>query len=124
MKYCTNCGEKIPDEADYCTNCGYGQLNIGENPYRVSLVDTSRKVEAPMQVTSNTREKTLNIIGGIIVVTGFISLGILYLFFQDWLAILWPYIVGIVVLSWVIRLIIAGIEEITKRRKKKQEWNF
>lgn len=121
MKFCTNCGENILDEADYCTNCGYRQVKIGDNPYKVSLVNTSRKLEASKQVTSNAREKILNVIGGIILVTGFISLGILYLFFQDWLAVLWPYIIGVVVISWVIRLIIAGIEEITKRRKGKQE---
>ena len=79
MKLCSNCGEKIPYEADYCTNCGYGQLNVGDNPYRVSLFNTSRRAEAPKQVISSTstREKTLNLIAGIILVTGFISLFIL-----------------------------------------------
>jgi hypothetical protein len=124
MKFCTNCGVKISDEADYCSNCGYRQLKVGDNPYRVSLVNTSRKVEAPKQVNSSTREKTMNVIGAIILVTGFIALIILYLFFQEWLAILWPFIVGIVIFSWIIRLIIAGIEEITKRRKKRQEKEY
>ena len=118
MKFCTNCGVKISDEVDYCSNCGYRHLKVEDNPYRVSLANTSKKVDTLKQVTSNTREKTLNVIGGIILVTGFISLAFLYLFFQEWLAILWPYIVGIVAFSWIIRLIIAGIEEITKRRKK------
>ncbi|MHA1106064.1 MAG: hypothetical protein ACTSPN_10155 [Promethearchaeota archaeon] len=119
MKFCINCGEKLAYEIDVCTKCGHKQPDFGELKPQISLLQTPKQVEATKIKSKYSKDNIIDAIGCIIIIIGFIVLIILFAFFKEWLAILWPYIIGIILISWIIRLLWAGIVELFQRRKKK-----
>ncbi|MBY9004658.1 MAG: zinc-ribbon domain-containing protein [Candidatus Lokiarchaeota archaeon] len=119
MNFCINCGEKLADEMDFCSKCGHKQPDLEEIRPQISLLQTPKQVEATMKKTNYSKDNITDAIGCFIIITGFIVLIILFVFFKEWLAILWPYIIGIILISWIIRLLWAGIVELFQRRKKK-----
>lgn len=118
MKFCVKCGEKLEESVNFCTKCGYKQPDLGEIKPQVSLLQTSKQVETIQKKKKHSKEELTDAIGCILIIAGFVVLIILYAFFEEWLAILWPYIVAIIVISWIVRLLGVGIVELFKRTKK------
>ena len=118
MKFCVECGEKLEEGVNYCTSCGYKQPDLGEIKPQVSLLQTPKQDEVTQKKKKHTKEDITDVIGCILIIAGFVVLIILYAFFEEWLAILWPYIVTIIIISWILRLLGAGIVELFKRSKK------
>ena len=118
MKFCVKCGEKLEVGVNFCTTCGYKQPDLGEIKPKVSLLQSPKQGEPIQKKKKRTKEDITDVIGCILIISGFVVLIILYAFFEEWLAILWPYIVAIIVISWIVRLVGAGIIEIFKRSKK------
>ena len=118
MKFCMKCGEKLLDDSTFCPKCGHEQPDLGEKKREISLVQTPRQMETSRKKTKHINENITDAIGCIIIIIGIVVLIILYAFFEDWLAILWPYIVGFIVISWILRLVGAGIVELFKRSIK------
>lgn len=124
MYFCTNCGEKLADGINICSKCGHKQQDLEENVPQMSLLRTPKQVEVAKKKTIYSKDNITDAIGVIIIIVGIIILIILYFFFQEWLAILWPFIIGIILISWIIRLLCAGIFELFQRRKKNEIKNL
>ncbi|HWP97564.1 MAG TPA: DUF3352 domain-containing protein [Syntrophomonadaceae bacterium] len=54
MKYCTNCGQQLPDEAGFCTSCGTAQKTaaVAPPPVDPSPVTTMPSAVNPIPVTN------------------------------------------------------------------------
>ena len=120
MKYCIKCGEKIEDDVDFCVKCGHKQPDLGERTPQISLVQTPVQAEITKKKIKYSKDDITDAIGCIIVIAGIIVLIILFAFFKEWFAFLWPIIVSIILISYIIRLIGAGIAELFQRRKDKK----
>ena len=124
MYYCTNCGEEIVEGIDICAKCGHKQTNLEEEKSQISLIQKPKQVELNKKKKFHFSEDITDAIGCIIIVTGIVILIVLYFYFQELLVILWPYIIGIIVISWILRLLWAGICELFSRRKKEETKNW
>ena len=115
MKYCVQCGEKIVDDADFCAKCGHIQPSLG-----ILTPQVPNQMQVPKQKKKYSKDDITDAIGCIIIIAGIIVLIILYAFFEEWVAFLWPIIITIIVISCIIRLLGAGIVELIQRRKDKK----
>jgi len=120
MKYCIKCGEKIVEDADFCAKCGHKQPDLGIMTPQVSLAQIPEQVQVQKKKKKYSKDNITDAIGCIIIIAGIIVLIILYAFFEEWVAFLWPIILAIIVISCIIRLLGAGIVELFQRRKDKK----
>ncbi len=120
MKYCINCGEKIEDDADFCVKCGHKQSDSVVMAPQVSLAQIPAQGQTQKKKKKYSKDDITDAIGCIIIIAGIIVLIILYAFFEEWVAFLWPIVIAIIVISCIIRLLGAGIVELIQRRKDKK----
>ena len=123
MKYCINCGEKIEDYAEFCVKCGHKQSDSVGKTSQISLTERPGQSQVGIQKKKKkySKDDITDAIGCIIIIAGIIVLIILYVFFEEWVAFLWPIIITIIVISCIIRLLGAGIVELIQRSKDKKD---